>query len=407
MKIEQYENENSDLNLFKFIFIIDVALKWNAMYTGIRNGVISAVLYAIFAVWVLIKKNLRIKISGTTKLIFGYLAYNILLMIVTLAKGYPFSLVLSETSNTLVPVLAFWIGKDFSKRQTDVFERIVVGTGILLLITGIYYNVFMNDPYYIAFLGLANLNFNLSWFSAAPRLTSFYGSVICGSIGCFVAILAFKYLISEGSLRSVKFWITHMVGVLLAILSLQRSAMLTVFIFTLFMLINCVSKKYFKFRVVLLYIIVIAIGIIVVQIKIPLVFDRVLARVDTFGSAVGERSGGWNNAFSNGILSTIFGYGFGTGGQRAIGLSATTVNDGNYFKIIFDLGLVGLLIFISICISSLRNALKNGSNSIVYIVICFCTLMQMIGSNLLTFGITAMLFWYCVGRISARYENGV
>lgn len=403
----QFEDESSALNLFKYIFIIDVALKWIAMYTGIRNGVISAVLYVGLAVWILIQKRFTIRIYGIIRIILLYILYNLLLLIVTIAKGYPFSLILSEASNSLVPMLAFWIGKDFSNRQAGVFETVVLGTGLLLLGTGLYYNAFMNDPYYLEFLNQANFNFSIAWFSAAPRLTSFYGSVICGSLGCFIAILSFKYLLGDENLKNFKFWGAHIIGMLLAVLSLQRSAMLAVVVFTLFMLINSISKKYFRLRVVIFYVAIIIIGIIIIETKMPLVFNSVIDRVDTFGSAVSERSNGWRNAFSNGTLSLIFGYGFGTGGQRAIGLSTTTVNDGNYFKIIFDLGLIGFLMFVCICITNFKNAIKSRSKSIVYITICFCVLTQMIGTNLLTFGMTAMLFWYCVGRIASTDEIGV
>ena len=407
MKKERIKNENAILNVFRIIFVFDVVLKWIAMYTGIRNGVISAVCYVLFAVWLLVNKEMVLKITGITKLIVIYLAYNLLLMFVTYCKGYPISLIMSEASNSLIPILAFWVGKEYSKRQADEFEHTIVGVGVLLLVTGIYYNTFLNDPYYLKFLGEANYNFNISWFSAAPRLTSFYGSVICGAVGCFIAILSFKYLIFDKSIISYKFWLVHIIGVLLAVLSLQRSAMLAVFVFSLFMLCICASRKYFRIRMVFIYFLIIVIAIATAQTKMPVIFSRVLSRVDSFSSAVGERSDGWANAFSNGILSTIFGYGFGTGGQRAIGLSEATVNDGNYFKIIYDLGLVGLFIFISICFSNLKAAIKGRSNSIIYIVICFCILLQMIGTNLLTFGITAMLFWYSVGRISALNENGV
>lgn len=141
----------------------------------------------------------------------------------------------------------------------------------------------------------------------------------------------------------------------------------------------------------------VAVFIFILWALYPKAFQAMLVRFQQVNSVISERSHGWLNAFSNGFWEMIYGAGFATGGQRAIGFSATTVNDGNYFKIIYDLGIIGLLLWIGQVASIVRRSVHLAQFPYFVAVIGF--MIQMIGSNLLTFYSTALLFWYCIGRL--------
>lgn len=387
------------LNIFQYYAIICMFLKWMAMYRDIRNGVIVALFIFLFACIMLIKDKFIINISGKTDIaIIYFVIYNSALAIISYFRGYSISLIFSEAANTLVPIMLYFIAIKFDENQARKFEIIILLSGIVVLITGVYYNIGLNDPYYLKFISENNPNFSLHGFMIYPRLNSFFGSVVCGTWGCVGTCLSFR-LLNRG--EKIKFWIFFISNFLLSLLTLQRSAMICVIVMTFVLVINGMKKGYLsKFVPIGLALLLIGTGFII-SIKMPNVYFAIFQRVNSISSAVSERNSGWNNAFSNGIVSTIIGYGFGTGGQRAIGLSLSTVNDGNYFKMIYECGVIGILIFIIIIYRTLKR-IKYYKVDIVYIVALVSCLFQMIGSNILTFQFTASLFWYVLGRINGK-----
>lgn len=394
---------NRYLSWFKYFVVLDCLLKWLAMYTGIRNGVISVIAILFFYCICLVGGRLTLKIDKKDTLIIMYMCYNVLLLLVACIKGYSFELLFSEICNTFVPMFAYWIGKNMERKQAVQYENAVILVAIVLLVSGVYYNYTLSDKYYLQFLETAYPSFHISWFSRSPRLTSFYGSVICGVFGCFTALLSFRHLVDKERKNIWRFLGTYLLGCVLAILTLQRSAMLCVALFSFVMLILLCVEKQIRSRFFIGIIFFVVVGALICGFVFSDVFEIVVKRVGEFGNAIGERVGAWGAAFDNGALSTVFGYGFATGGQRAIGISKTTVNDGNYFKIIYELGLLGLFLFILLIASVLKKGYRE--KKIIYMIFVCSSLTQMIGSNILTFYSTATLFWYVVGRIMHK-ENG-
>lgn len=369
-------------------------LKWIAMYRSFRNGVIVAFaitgIVCIYLISVKLEVYIKDKIS---KYVLLYALYNTLMLGVSLSRGYPFSMLLSEYANCIIPIAIFFISRNLTKEQSGNFEIISLITIGIVFIVGLYYNIRLDDPYYIKFLEEANPNFSLYGFTVFPRLNAMFGSVICGSLGCIGT--CFSYNLLERNKKCL-FWIFLIVSILLSFFSLQRSAMISVTIITIILMIYAVKKKYLSIIGPVVMGAVVCVSIIIIQIKYPSMWHALFLRTNGFGSAISERSASWNNAMANGVISTIFGYGLGTGGQRAIGISQNTVNDGNYYKIIYDCGLVGFILFATLVSSSL----KNYKRSFIYSVGIFSCLLQMIGSNILTFQLTASLFWYIMGQIS-------
>lgn len=393
--IKQTDKSARIMGYLPVYLVVDMILKWIAMYTGIRNGVISAIILFGYTMVIFAKRNFSLKLDGMiTKAVAVYVIDNMVLALVSYVKGYPLSLLLSEASNTLVPMVVFFIAKNITFEQAKDFEKTEFFVAIVLLVSGMYYNITLNDPYYIEFLRISNKGFALWWFSAAPRLTSFYGSVICGTVGCVVAILAFRN-IDESNKRL--FWFPYLVGVLLAILTLQRSAMVAIIMISGYLIFYFIQTNKLRPQFLVVAGLLFLAAVIFLRLRYPVVLDAVIRRFGQVKNAIGERNNGWLNAFSNGPLAVLGGFGFGTGGQRAIGITEATVNDGNYFKIIFDLGIVGLSIFVFIVYQILKKGIKEKKTAYVAVIVCF--LFQMIGSNLLTFGSTAVLFWYAAGRI--------
>lgn len=388
------KNNSKCFDVFIWYLPFCMMLKWIAMYRFFRNGVIVAlaIMGVVCAYLLSVKLEVFIK-DKISKYVLLYALYNTLMLGVSLTRGYPFSMLLSEYANCIIPIAVFFISRNMTKEQSDNFEIVSLITIGIVFIVGLYYNIRLDDPYYIKFLEEANPNFSLYGFTVFPRLNAMFGSVICGTLGCFGTCISFNLLEKK---KNRLFWLFLIVSILLSFFSLQRSAMVSVTIITTILMIYAVKKQYLSIVAPVAMGVLICASIMIIQNKYPSMWHALFLRTNGISSAISERSASWNNAIDNGVISTIFGYGFGTGGQRAIGISQNTVNDGNYYKIIYDCGLVGLLLFVLLVSSSL----KNHKRSFIYLICIFSCLLQMIGSNILTFQLTASLFWYIMGRVS-------
>ena len=377
---------------------LSILLKWANMYTGIQNGLFVAVYLLILGGICLARTNFKaLGNNGTEKLIGLYFIYNILSALITLNKGYSFSIVSSEIANSLVPIILFYLGEVLSEKEASIFEEIVMFSGIFITIIGLYYNNSLDDPYYIDFLYASQPNFSLHGFTVFPRLCAMLGSVECSTFGFVCVGLSFAKLV-KGQYH--KFFLFFLSGGLMVFLTLQRGAIACVVFEILICFIYIKNKRSTIFFLIILLFVVFACFFILQTYFID-VFESISYRMFLFDSAVSERSDGWMNAFNNGTMALLFGSGLATGGQRAIGISAATVNDGNYFKIIYDCGLTGLLLLFFILFSVVRKK----SFLHYYSILIFCFMLQMIGSNVMTFQFTASFFWYVLGRLVSVNNN--
>jgi hypothetical protein len=129
-----------------------------------------------------------------------------------------------------------------------------------------------------------------------------------------------------------------------------------------------------------------------------ILLENIVERSSEISQAVGERSFTWTYAFQD--LTFIFGKGLGSVGHKAIGFSKILIADGNYFKMIGEIGIFGTFLFLAILISSFWNGIKDFKNKYLDLGIIFCICLVGIGSNIFTFQSIAPIFWYAIGRIA-------
>lgn len=103
----------------------------------------------------------------------------------------------------------------------------------------------------------------------------------------------------------------------------------------------------------------------------------------------------------------IFGHGMGSGGAYARSLGYNGVTDANYFKIIFETGMLGLAFFITIILMTLFRAIKYLKYYLTELIIICFILVSMLGANALTLSYLYILpFWYSVGMVwNKHYLN--
>jgi len=378
---------------------IATMLAFAAMYFHIRNGIYVTAILVYFTLNQVIKliKNINITvISVTTILIFSYIIYCLIGFSFAVFNGYSLSISIREAANGLIPVFFFYYALSIPKYESIVFEKMFIVSCSVLIISGILYNINISDPFYIKYLTDVYPNFSLHGFKLFPRLTSTVGSVIIGSISCFSTVFAFLHVSMNKKARSnIVFIILSVFG---ALLSMQRSAFIAVTVNTILCLRELGKQGYFKKWQIYGLVSGFFVLIIILFVQNEVLLNTLIKRLISFNSAISERSSAWTYAWGNSFFETIFGRGYGVGGHRAIG-HGITINDGNYFKMIYEMGILGFALFFIIVFSSIIKGRISCKEGRFYLIALYGVLFQAIGSNVLTFQMISPLFWYCIGRI--------
>ena len=129
-------------------------------------------------------------------------------------------------------------------------------------------------------------------------------------------------------------------------------------------------------------------------------FDILFERSSMISEAFDERSDTWSYAFQD--LSFIFGKGLGTAGHKALDYTKLLIADGNYFKMIAEIGIVGLLIFTTIVIHSIVVGIKEFKMNFLEVSIVFSLSLIAVGSNIFTYQSVAPIFWYAIGKVTLK-----
>lgn len=99
------------------------------------------------------------------------------------------------------------------------------------------------------------------------------------------------------------------------------------------------------------------------------------------------------------LKNIILGSGIGSGSSNARRIGLVGISDGNYMKLLYEQGVVGLVLFFSVLIASLVRAFKNFKYYSVEFCILVSILIAMLGSDSLTMPFYILPFWYSIGVI--------
>jgi hypothetical protein len=140
--------------------------------------------------------------------------------------------------------------------------------------------------------------------------------------------------------------------------------------------------------------------------------DFINSRFGRIGSAVSERDSQWISGLHN-FVNYPLGTGIGQTGQFAARYedaksSFLIVADGDYFRILSEIGIVGALFFIWMiicCIFHLIRLRFRTKEEVAVIALTAAGLIQMTGSNVTEFYFTNFLFWIIAGCFFAIINN--
>ena len=360
---------------------------------SIRLGVVTAVII-LLVFYNTVNKHDLLRNSHINKLVLAYLLYNTFSILLYAFSGIPLSVFFAEWSNSILPIFFFYLP---SKEKIDSFRfyNITLIVLIISFITGFY--LWISDSEYYKFF----MDTTEGPGTGLDFFQSLYGLTATGTLGV-IGFLISSSLVLRSNGKKGK--IAMIICFVATILTFRRGAMFSLFIATIilhyiaYLKFNFLKKRYFIIEILFIYFIY-----KYFLSDYAILLENLVERSSEISQAVGERSFTWTYAFQD--LTFIFGKGLGSVGHKAIGFSKILIADGNYFKMVGEIGIVGTFLFFAILISSFWTGFKDFKNKYLDLGIIFCICLIAIGSNIFTFQSIAPIFWYAIGRITYPSKN--
>lgn len=381
--------------LFDFFYPIVVAIIIVQLLflPGLRLGVITALIILIIA-----SKNINRRIfllnSSINKLVLLYLLYNSGSLVWFFFTGFPVSVFIAEWSNSILPILFFYFAY-YEKKQSNFFYHITLITLVFSFILGFILWMW-EPPFYRVFMDTTEgVGTDMLFFQ------SIFGLTATGALGV-IGFLISSNIVLKSNGRKGK--IALAICMVTIILTFRRSALLVLALAILSMhFIGYFRYKFIKKRYLLIEAIFLYYIFVLVSDNYGDFFTDLIERGSMISEAFNERSGTWSYAFSYGNL--VIGDGLGAFGHKVIGYSKVLIADGNYFKMLAEIGIVGTSLFFAILIVSMMLGFKDLRNKYVELSIVLGLALMAIGSNIFTYQTLAPIFWYSIGRLSINYRQ--
>lgn len=339
--------------------------------------------------------------------IFSYVNYLTLDYSRNVAVIFP-ELLLNGLSYILIPqVLFYFIGFNLanapSSEQLQVQTRLTVFFGwvytmglVLHFARPGFFNAFL-ERMFLSEIGTGYVDFY-------PRMTIYWNSMIVGILGvCF-----FWMNVYTKGINMFWKWILGIVFISSVLFSTQRGAWLALGISSLlFMFMNFSAQRIAVFLVGF-----VAIGWF--TLLIPNLFSEdnsfgivvdLLNRFDNLEQAFSERRYQFDN-FVYIASNYPSGVGLGMLSHKAadLGLLLTTP-DGNYYRIFGELGVLGVIAFSALMLSTIFKAFKWRKQ--FGLIICVIYIVQALGTNVFDLYAAGFLFWFMIGWINGGSPVGV
>lgn len=375
----------------KYYLILCILYAIFVFVPQMRIGIIITFLSA-FAFLSVKKCNTRSNIP-----FFVFILWCLLSLLISIINSVSFTVAFSKFFNMVFPMFFFFLGKS---RKTDLrkefYKYFLIGAVFCFLI-GLYWYILEPD-YYMAFLERTIAGFHPSTYHLDRRFCSFFGSIGIGVISvCAMALFLDLFL----KKRSKVYLLGYLSMAVMCGLCMQRSAYILAVVVTILILFFGKSSLREKRRLgfILLFSIVAAL-VALIFISNGALFDTLINRIKeiSIDQLIGSRSYQWIRPIQVLGEQIIIGGGIGSFTYG----SEVTVNDGLYFNLMGEIGIVGLILFIILVSSSFVSYFKQAKSKriIVALVIVVVFLLNGVGSNGLLYMEIAPLFWFSLGAMN-------
>jgi hypothetical protein len=359
----------------------------------VRSGVVCAAIMCLLIIEYL-RVNIELKFTMFDLLVISYIVYNLATIFIYLSSGLPISAYIQEFSNSVLPLIFYFIGR-LSDKENKFYDNILYAC-VFCFIVG-FYLYYKLPVYYIAYMARTVNNFSYEYYLLFSRMNSFISSVSIGSLGAISSAICFSFMINKKK-GFIKYLLFFIISIYAVILSSQRSAIVVTLIVIIILNIYGRHRKILSRKIFFTELIIFCVMIITVTWLKPGVIETVITRLSTLGNAIGERDNSWIAALKS-VDNIFIGKGLASASHKVLSSGIIIVADGSYFKLLAEVGIIGTLIFLYILILTLFRSIKY--YKCFYLEICILTIfiLQAIGSNVFAFQILAPIFWFSVGKI--------
>ncbi len=380
--------KKSKIYEYYYVIILFVVLTQLYFIPSIRLGVVTSVII-LFILNNTINRQDLLRNTNINKLVLAYIFYNSFSILLYIFSAIPLSVFFAEWSNSILPIFFFYLS---SKEKTESFRfyNLTLIVLIISFIIGFYLWMNKSEEYKLFMETTEGPGTSLDFFQ------SLYGLTATGAFGVIGFLISSSLVLRS---KGIEGKIMMTLCFVATLLTFRRGSMFSLFFATVFLhyiaylKFNFLKKRYFIIEILFIYMLF----------KFFLsdyqdILESLLERSSEVSKALGERSFAWTEAFQD--LTFIFGKGLGAVGHKSIGFSNVLIADGNYFKMIAEIGIFGTLIFFLILISSIWIGFKDLRNKYLDLGIIFSMCLIGVGSNIFTYQSIVPIFWYAIGRLT-------
>jgi uncharacterized protein with PQ loop repeat len=377
-----------------FYYFIIIGIQSLGMFVpDVRIGVVASIIIVFYMIKYL-PKTILFK-NYVDVLVMFFIFYNTFSFFWFLFSGLPISVFIREFSNSILPMFFYFFAKIEYKNNNNFFN-VTLYAIVTCFVIGII--LFFQQPfYYRSYLdSLDGVGTNI--ISTSDAFRSLVGLTMTGSLGFVGVVISFNKIIES---KGNKGKIALLICIIGVALTFRRSALfvgilaILIFHYLGYFKYNTLRKRYFFIELIILFVIS---GYLLSNFGdlLTMLGERLMMLSD----AVGERSGSWIDGLQYGNL--VIGSGLGVFGHKAVEFSDKYIPDGNYVRMLAELGFVGIIVFISIIIGTLFKGFKKLRLHLTEMGIILGLCLQAIGSDIFSFQLIVPILWYSVGRINTN-----
>lgn len=327
-------------------------------------------------------------------IVVSYLSYNLFSIVPFLLSGLPIGVFIKEFSNSILPLIFFYF---FGKSPvSDLFYNRTLKALIAIFLVGflLQYTVPLSYAIHMNKIDAVGGTSQIYFLS---NYRSYLGLTATGSLSAVSVLLALDKIF-ESNFKNGKF--AFLVSAIALLLTFRRAALFTGLFAFLWL-----NAAYFFLRIRTKWQMLFLVGIFVVSGACTFklfnkeLFENVILRFMSFSEAINERSGDWWAGLNN-TTNILTGDGLGRYSHKAVEYSDVFISDGNYFRILAEVGIIGFALFILIIISALIKSIINFKKYYLEMGLIIMICLQAIGSNVFAFQLIAPIFWFTLGRLN-------
>ena len=338
--------------------------------------------------------------------------YSIFSIICYLFNGIPISCYLFGLRSTIFPFLFVMLGYNFDDQKVN--RNYLIACGFCFIIG--FYLYFVGPTYYTTFLREVR---EATWYMKTSSETTAEQLL---EVTRFCSFFTTSYAISFFSIPSLTFslhyivyekvspinkylnYIICIVSFVAAFLCQQRVSMAAAFCITLYYSIIGVrqgNKKLLNMLINFIIAIIIVILYLGSTSRFEVISNTITERIEEFSitDAYNERAGQRDSFDRMTDWSFLIGLGMGSCGHGVTQLGIAGINDGEFVKMFYEYGVLGISIFIAIIVMTIKEAIRNFQYLRPELIIVVFYLVACTGSSALSMTFYSIMFWFCVGRI--------